>query len=51
MTVIRHPLCAFRIAGAAVARACLAFIGFWNIPALGAIETPETQSARVTYHI
>lgn len=51
MIVIRQPLCAFRIAGAAVARVCLAFIRFWDIPTLGEIETPETQRARATYHI
>lgn len=51
MIVVRHLLQVFRIAGAAVARACLAFTGFWNIPTLGEIETPEARRARATYRI
>ena len=51
MIVIRYCISVFRTAGVAVARALLAFIGFWNIPTLGEIDTPETRHARNTYQI
>jgi hypothetical protein len=48
MIFIRHAPHAFRFALASVKRTCLALLGLWNIPALGVIETADTQRARAT---
>ena len=51
MTILRHALFTVRIGAAAIARAGLAFVRFWNIPPLGEIEMPDFRRDRAIHHI